>query len=151
MFFLFFSAFSVFFFFLKLFLFFFIYFILDFGNLNALMLLFEFNELYVALIPPLVFPCVRGLLCERGLVSWRIKNEKARRSCGWSYAGLACTGGRLVADNDLWIAASAVRHSIPRISNNRAHFDGIPGLVLISEAPVIKEIDSQLKIPGTGK
>jgi tRNA(fMet)-specific endonuclease VapC len=51
--------------------------------------------------------------------------------------------GRGVADNDLWIAACAVRHSIPLVSNNRAHFEGIPGLVLISEAPVIGQIQSQ--------
>jgi predicted nucleic acid-binding protein len=53
------------------------------------------------------------------------------------------TVGRCVADNDLWIAACAVRHSIPLVSDNRAHFDNIPGLVLISEAPIIKEIESQ--------
>jgi len=43
--------------------------------------------------------------------------------------------GKPVADNDLWIAACAVRHSIPLVSHNRAHFENIPGLVLISEAP----------------
>ena len=43
--------------------------------------------------------------------------------------------GRKVADNDLWIAACAVRHKIRLISNNRSHFQNIPGLVLISEAP----------------
>lgn len=51
--------------------------------------------------------------------------------------------GKQVACNDLWIAACAVRHSIPLISNNRSHFEGIPGLVLISEAPVIAQIESQ--------
>jgi tRNA(fMet)-specific endonuclease VapC len=51
--------------------------------------------------------------------------------------------GKSVADNDLWIAACAVRHSIPLISNNRAHFEKIPGLVLISEAPIIAQIASQ--------
>jgi len=51
--------------------------------------------------------------------------------------------GKVVADNDLWIAACAVRHSIRLISNNRAHFEKIPDLVLISEAPVVKEIQSQ--------
>lgn len=45
------------------------------------------------------------------------------------------SSGITVADNDLWIAACAVRHSIPLISNNRKHFDKIPGLVLISETP----------------
>jgi predicted nucleic acid-binding protein len=43
--------------------------------------------------------------------------------------------GIVVADNDLWIAACATRHSIPLISNNRKHFEKIPGLHLISLAP----------------
>jgi tRNA(fMet)-specific endonuclease VapC len=51
--------------------------------------------------------------------------------------------GRNVADNDLWIAACSVRHSIPLVSNNRAHFEGIPDLVLISEAPRVAEVHSQ--------
>ena len=48
-----------------------------------------------------------------------------------------------IADNDLWIAACAVRHSIPLISHNRAHFTKIPDLVLRSEAPIAAEIKSQ--------
>jgi predicted nucleic acid-binding protein len=40
-----------------------------------------------------------------------------------------------MADNDLWIAATAIRYSIPLLSNNRRHFEEVPGLVLISEAP----------------
>ena len=55
--------------------------------------------------------------------------------------------GRVVAPNDLWIAACAIRHSLPLVSNNRSHFEDIPGLVLISEAPVIKEIASQGVLP----
>jgi tRNA(fMet)-specific endonuclease VapC len=43
--------------------------------------------------------------------------------------------GRILADNDLWIAALAVRHSVPLVSNNRTHFERVPGLVLICEAP----------------
>lgn len=43
--------------------------------------------------------------------------------------------GRILADNDLWIAALAVRHAVPLVSNNRAHFERIPGLVLLCEAP----------------
>ncbi len=54
--------------------------------------------------------------------------------------------GLCVSDNDLWIASCAVRHSIPLISNNRKHFEKIPGLVLQSEAPIIREIESQTKM-----
>jgi predicted nucleic acid-binding protein len=54
--------------------------------------------------------------------------------------------GKTVNDNDLWIASCAVRHSIPLISNNRAHFENIPGLILICEAPVIAQIASQQKL-----
>lgn len=51
--------------------------------------------------------------------------------------GLRTASGshRLVGDNDLWIAACAVRHAIPLITHNRRHFEGIPGLNFISEAP----------------
>ena len=57
--------------------------------------------------------------------------------------------GRPVADNDMWIAASAVRHNIPLVSNNRQHFEHVPDLVLISEEPVVKEITSQMAFPTT--
>ena len=42
---------------------------------------------------------------------------------------------RVIGDNDLWIAACAVRHGIPLVTHNRRHFEGIPGLNIISEAP----------------
>ena len=42
---------------------------------------------------------------------------------------------RTVPSNDLWIAACAVRHALTLVTNNRKHFSGIPGLVIISEAP----------------
>jgi tRNA(fMet)-specific endonuclease VapC len=56
------------------------------------------------------------------------------REYGQLKAGLQ-KAGIVVGDNDLWIAASALRHSIPLISNNRKHFENIPGLQLISLAP----------------
>lgn len=43
--------------------------------------------------------------------------------------------GATVGTNDLWIASSAIRHAIPLVSNNRKHFEKIPGLRLISETP----------------
>ena len=42
---------------------------------------------------------------------------------------------RVVESNELWIAACAVRHGIPLVTHNRRHFEGIPGLNMISEAP----------------
>lgn len=49
--------------------------------------------------------------------------------------------GQVVENNDLWIAACAFRHSITLITNNRSHFEKIPGLAFISEAPVV--VDAQ--------
>ena len=39
--------------------------------------------------------------------------------------------GVTVAANDLWIAACALRHALPLISNNQRHFQPVPGLQLI--------------------
>lgn len=41
---------------------------------------------------------------------------------------------RVIGDNDLWIAACAVRHNIPLITHNRRHFEGVPDLDIITEA-----------------
>jgi tRNA(fMet)-specific endonuclease VapC len=41
---------------------------------------------------------------------------------------------RVIESNDLWIAACAVSHAIPLVTHNRQHFEGIPGLNIISEA-----------------
>jgi tRNA(fMet)-specific endonuclease VapC len=43
------------------------------------------------------------------------------------------SAGRVVAANDLWIATSAIRHSIPLLTHNRKHFDGIPRLKIVSD------------------
>ena len=51
--------------------------------------------------------------------------------------------GKPVSDNDLWIAACAIRHGIPLVSHNRKHFAHIPGLVLISEQVVADQLQSQ--------
>lgn len=39
--------------------------------------------------------------------------------------------GRLVSCADAWIAASALVQEIPLLTNNRAHFEGIPRLQLL--------------------
>lgn len=43
--------------------------------------------------------------------------------------------GLLPGDNDLWIASCAIRHSLSLLSNNRRHFENMPGLHLICFAP----------------
>lgn len=50
---------------------------------------------------------------------------------------------RSMGANDRWIAACALRHNLTLISNNRRHFEGIPELKLISEAPVPRRPRSQ--------
>ncbi len=42
---------------------------------------------------------------------------------------------RTIGDNDLWIAACAVRHAIPLVTHNRRHFEGIHNLKIVTEAP----------------
>ncbi len=54
--------------------------------------------------------------------------------------------GYAVENNDLWIAACAVRHSITLITNNRSHFEKIPRLAFVSEAAVVKDIESQKEL-----
>lgn len=53
------------------------------------------------------------------------------REYGRVKAGLP--SGRVVPANDLWIAVCAIRHSIPLLTHNRQHFEGIPRLKLITE------------------
>lgn len=50
---------------------------------------------------------------------------------------------RNLAANDRWIVACALRHGLVLVSNNRRHFEGIPDLKLISEAPAPRRPRSQ--------
>ena len=42
--------------------------------------------------------------------------------------------GQAVHSNDAWIAATAISHSVPLVSLNRRHFEGVPGLTLLPKA-----------------
>ena len=48
--------------------------------------------------------------------------------------------GTPIPDNDLWIAACAIRHSVVLVSNNRRHFQNIPELSLLSLAPEVPPV-----------
>lgn len=40
--------------------------------------------------------------------------------------------GRPIAMADAWIAATAVLHGIPLVTHNRSHYDGVPGLQILT-------------------
>lgn len=46
----------------------------------------------------------------------------------------ARASGRPVASSDAWIAATALRHSLPPVTHNGSHFETIPDLVILSES-----------------
>ena len=52
----------------------------------------------------------------------------------WEWARIVSIKGRPVDPADAWVAAVAIRHGMPLVTHNRRHFDGIPGLTVISEA-----------------
>jgi len=39
---------------------------------------------------------------------------------------------QLIGANDLWIAAAALAHSMPLVTNNGSHFGRVPGLSVVS-------------------
>lgn len=56
-------------------------------------------------------------LCLR----WAEATDRARRK------------GRPIGVADAWIAATALRHGVPLVTNNEAHYAGVEGLTTISE------------------
>lgn len=71
------------------------------------------GELQAALRPYAVLPYTREL----------------SRVWGELKATLEATGAP-IADNDLWIAATALHYEVPLATNNRGHFERVPGLRL---------------------
>lgn len=51
----------------------------------------------------------------------------------WEWARVMSLPGYPVSHADAWIAAAALRHGLPLVTHNRRHFDGVPGLTIISE------------------
>ena len=42
--------------------------------------------------------------------------------------------GKTIAPNDAWISACALRHAVPLVTHNGKHFEGVPGLQVITES-----------------
>lgn len=59
-----------------------------------------------------------------------------RALCGkWAEAVVSAhRNGLPIGAADAWIAATALLHGIPLVTHNRAHYLGVEGLTLISEA-----------------
>ena len=53
----------------------------------------------------------------------------------WKWAELVSQTcrGRPISFPDSWIAATALRHEMPLVTHNAQHFEGIPGLTIITE------------------
>jgi tRNA(fMet)-specific endonuclease VapC len=70
---------------------------------------------------------LRGRL--KGYVILHSDDEIAER-----YGSIRNIKGFPVNQGDAWIAATALRYTVPLVTHNRKHFEQIPGLTVISEA-----------------
>jgi predicted nucleic acid-binding protein len=48
------------------------------------------------------------------------------------------SAGMTRQDNDLWVAACALRYGLPLATNNEKHFAGIPNLTVLGPGPASK-------------
>jgi tRNA(fMet)-specific endonuclease VapC len=53
----------------------------------------------------------------------------------WHFARISSIPGHPITDSDAWIAATALAHNLPLVTHNCRHFEHIPDLRVISEAP----------------
>jgi len=52
----------------------------------------------------------------------------------WAEVSVHCQrAGRKIPENDAWIAATALEQDCPLLTNNRRHFENVPGLVLLPD------------------
>ena len=66
---------------------------------------------------------------KREIGSYRILNYDD--DIAWQWAKIMSVQGKPMAANDAWIAASALRHGIPLLTNNRKHYQHVAGLTLL--------------------
>jgi tRNA(fMet)-specific endonuclease VapC len=53
----------------------------------------------------------------------------------WQWAQVRNIKGRPMEPGDAWVAATALRHNLPLVTHNRRHFEHVPNIQIISEAP----------------
>jgi predicted nucleic acid-binding protein len=53
----------------------------------------------------------------------------------WEWASVKSMKGRPIEPGNACVAAAALRHRLPLVTHNRKHFEHIPNLHVISEAP----------------
>jgi tRNA(fMet)-specific endonuclease VapC len=49
------------------------------------------------------------------------------------WAEVKSIAGLTTSDSDAWIAATALRHSVPLVTHNKRHFENISNLTMIAE------------------
>jgi tRNA(fMet)-specific endonuclease VapC len=76
---------------------------------------------------------VRRNALEKVLAHYLVLPYDAQMADAWARITVARRrSGRPIACGDGWIAAAALRHDIPLLTHNTAHYAEIPGLVLLS-------------------
>ncbi len=74
-----------------------------------------------------------GTFIRRRCVLYRFNPALCRQWAEATYQ--AGQNGYTVPAADGWIAATALLYGIPLVTNNPRHYEGIPGLHVVSEAP----------------
>ncbi len=70
----------------------------------------------------------------RRVIIWHSNDDLCKH---WAYVRTASERlGRPISEANAWQAATALLHDIPLITHNRRHYAAVPGLTVISEAPV---------------
>jgi predicted nucleic acid-binding protein len=70
---------------------------------------------------------------RRDIVHYAILNFDD--ALAWRWAEVMSIPGQPMEPGDAWVAATALRYDLPLVTHNRRHFEHLPGLRIISEAP----------------
>jgi len=79
------------------------------------------------------FPDEKAELCQAFLMRFRLLPPT--RATPWQASRISRQvrkAGKPIGDHDLWIAATALEHSMPLVTRNTRHFNRAPNLKLLS-------------------